>query len=288
MFNRSITGEYPSGSTIKPVVSIAALEEGIITENTTFLSTGGVQIDRWFFPDWKAGGHGITDVRKALSESVNTFFYMIGGGDNETMTGLGVAKLTEYMEMFGLGKKLGIDLVGESSGFLPSKDWKEEVKGERWYIGDTYHLSIGQGDILVTPLQVANFTATIANGGTEYQPRLLKSILPRNSTKVINIDPIEIKKDFITQYYYQVVREGLREGVLSGSSRSLGTLPVTSAGKTGTAQFDNSGETHAWFTSFAPFESPEIVITVLVESGGGGESVALPIAKKGLEYWFDK
>jgi len=173
MFFRAISGEYPPGSTIKPLMALAALEEGIITEWTQFNSVGGLEIGKWYFPDWMAGGHGITNVKKAIADSVNTFFYYIGGGYEE-FEGLGVAKITNYLRDFGLGKISGIDLYGERAGFLPSKSWKEEVKGERWYVGDTYHLSIGQGDILVTPLQVANFTATIANGGTIYEPRLVE------------------------------------------------------------------------------------------------------------------
>lgn len=284
-FNRSIGGEYPSGSTIKPLVSLAALEEGIINENSTFLSTGGIQIDKWFFPDWKAGGHGQTDVKKAIADSVNTFFYMIGGGD-ETFTGLGVDRLTSYLKLFGLSQPLGIDLNGEASGFLPSKAWKEEVKNERWYIGDTYHLSIGQGDILVTPLQVASYTATIANGGTLYKPQLIKTFSGVDKNIIKKSKPIILRDNMINSNYYSIVNEGLRQAVLSGSSRALADLPFSAAGKTGTAQFGNQNKTHAWFTSYAPYENPEIVITVIVEGGGEGHAVALPIAKLGLKYWF--
>jgi penicillin-binding protein 2 len=287
LFNRAISGEYPSGSTIKPLIALAALEEGIINENSTFLSTGGIQIDKWFFPDWKAGGHGITDVRKAIAESVNTFFYMIGGGD-ETLEGLGVNRITSYLQLFGLGNLLGIDLAGEKNGFLPSKEWKEETKDERWYVGDTYHLSIGQGDILVTPLQVAAYTATIANGGTLYQPHLIKYFTTADKKVTDESEPIIIRDNFITQYYYQVVKDGLHQSVLSGSSRGLSDLTFSSAGKTGTAQFGSQGKTHAWFTSFAPYENPEIVITVIIEGGGEGHAVALPIAKQGLKYWFSE
>jgi len=287
LFNRSIAGEYPSGSTIKPLVSLAALEEGIINENTTFLSTGGIQIDKWFFPDWKAGGHGQTDVKKAIAESVNTFFYMISGG-NETFTGLGIDRLTSYLKLFGLSQPLGIDLNGEASGFLPSKAWKEEAKNERWYIGDTYHLSIGQGDILVTPLQVAAYTAAIANGGTLYRPQLTKIFTSADKNIIRETEPIIISDNMVNQNYYHIVNEGLRQAVLSGSSRALADLPFSSAGKTGTAQFGNQDQTHAWFTSYAPYENPEIVITVIVEGGGEGHAVALPIAKLGLQYWFTK
>jgi len=287
LFNRAITGEYPSGSTIKPLIALAALEEGIINQNTTFLSTGGIQIDKWFFPDWKAGGHGQTDVRKAITESVNTFFYIVGGGYDK-ITGLGVDRIKSYLELFGLNNTLHIQLPGEASGFLPTKEWKESTKGERWYIGDTYHLAIGQGDILVTPLQIASYTATIANKGTLYKPHLVKAFSDSSNTIIKTIEPEIIRQDFITEAYYQVVKGGLRNSVLYGSSRALADLPFEVAGKTGTAQFGNQGKTHAWFTSFAPYEDPEIVITVLVEGGGEGHATALPIAKKGLQYWFSR
>lgn len=287
LFTRAISGQYPSGSTIKPVIAAAALEEEIITPTTTVLSTGGIKAGPNFFPDWKAGGHGLTDVRKAIAESVNTFFYTIGGGF-EDFTGLGVDRINEYARQFGLGEPLGLDLPGEASGFLPTKQWKESAKKERWYLGDTYHLAIGQGDILVTPLQVASFTATIANGGILYQPHLAKSIYDPNNDQKIMINPTNIRENFIQSSYLKVVREGLRQAVTSGSAAALASLPVPAAGKTGTAQFGEGEKTHAWFTGFAPYESPEIVIAVIVEEGGEGHLAALPVAKKGLEWYFSQ
>jgi len=287
LFVRPIAGQYPSGSTIKPVIAAAALEEGIITPNTTILSTGGIKAGPSFFPDWKAGGHGSTDVRKAIAESVNTFFYTIGGGF-EDFTGLGLEKINEYARLFGLGEPLGIDLPGEEAGFLPTKQWKEETKKERWYLGDTYHLAIGQGDILVTPLQVASYTATIANGGTLFQPHLVQSVYDPQTTQKTTINPSKVRADFIQSSYLKVVSEGLRQAVTSGSAKALNTLSVQAAGKTGTAQFGDDEKTHAWFTGFAPFESPEISITVIVEEGGEGHAAALPVAKRGLEWYFSQ
>lgn len=285
LFNRSISGEYPSGSTIKPVMSAAALEEGIISEHTSFLSVGGLRIGEWFFPDWLAGGHGRTNVRKAIAQSVNTFFYYIGGG-YEDFRGLGVDKIVEYGRLFGLDEQTGIDLAGESSGFLPTKKWKESYKNEPWYIGDTYHLAIGQGDLLVTPLQVAVFTSVFANSGKLYRPHFIKEILTGDD-KVIRVSEDElIRKDFIDPYNIHVVREGMRQTVTSGSARSMQTLPVEVAGKTGTAQWSSKHDTHAWFTGFAPYHNPELVITVLIEQGGEGSSVAVPIAKEFLEWYF--
>ncbi|MFH1235835.1 MAG: penicillin-binding protein 2 [Parcubacteria group bacterium] len=287
LFFRAISGEYPSGSVIKPIIAAAALEEGIVNSKTTFLSTGGISVGPWFFPDWKAGGHGVTDVKKAIAESVNTFFYLVGGGDNVTTTGLGVERIREYGERFGLSHPLGIDVLGEASGFLPSKQWKEDTKDEPWYIGDTYHLSIGQGDLLVTPLQVASYTATIANGGTLYQPYLVNEI--KDSTgKIISQHAKKIlSSSFVSPANIQIVREGMRSGVTSGSSQQLASLPFTTAGKTGTAQFGADSKTHAWFTAFAPYENPEIVITVLVEAGGEGHAAALPITKEILSWWYE-
>ncbi len=275
LFPRAIAGEYPSGSTFKPVVAAAALAEGIINEYTSFLSSGGISIKQWFFPDWKAGGHGLTDVRMAIAESVNTFFYIIGGGLDD-FEGLGVARITEYAKKFGLGSQTGIDLPGEASGFLPSKEWKEKQKGERWYVGDTYHLAIGQGDILVTPIQLAVMTSIFANGGTLYEPRLLHSE-----------EPVVLNEQVVDPKLIQIVREGLRGGVTYGSSRYLQTVTEPVAGKTGTAQAGGDAENHAWWTGFGPYDSPEIVLTILIENGGEGSVVAVPLARDIFNWWFE-
>ncbi len=285
LFNRCISGEYPSGSTVKPIIAAAALEEGIITENTRITSVGGIKIGQWFFPDWLPGGHGLTKVRRALAESINTFFYYIGGG-YEDFKGLGIDKIVYYAKLFGLASQTGVDLAGEANGFLPSRDWKEENKGEQWYIGDTYHLSIGQGDILVTPLQVAAYTSVFANGGDLYRPHFVKQILSSNDELLKEEEIKPIRSGFIDAYNINVVRQGLRQAVTSGSARRLQSVPVDVAGKTGTAQWSSKFEPHAWFTGFAPYEDPEIVITVLVEQAGEGSEVAVPIAQEYLEWYF--
>ncbi len=286
LFNRAISGNIPSGSIVKPIIAAAALEEKIIDINKTFLSNGGLQVGKWYFKDWKAGGHGITNVTKALAWSVNTFFYYIGGGFGN-FTGLGVDKILEYMHKFNLAQKTGIDLPNESTGFLPSKEWKKTIKGEQWYVGDTYNLSIGQGDLLVTPLQAAVWTAAFANGGTIIKPhvalqlssdgsKIEKFSFPQNNIKVVSSKTIEI------------VQQGMRECVLTGSCKLLQTLPFTSAGKTGTAQWNSTKPEHAWFTAFAPYENPQIVITVLIEEGGQGSTVSMPIANDFLSWWGKK
>ena len=285
LFNRAISGEYPSGSTIKPVIAAAALQEGIITENTTVLSTGGIKIGQWNFPDWRAGGHGIVSVRRAIAQSVNTFFYYIGGGYKD-FKGLGVDKIVKYGELFGLNSQTGVDLAGEASGFLPSKEWKEKVKGEKWYIGDTYHLAIGQGDLLVTPLQVAAFTAVFANGGSLYRPHFVKEILSGNDEVLKEILNEPVRENFIGPYNINIVRQGLRQGVTSGSSRRLQSVSVAVAGKTGTAQWSSKNPPHAWFTGFAPYDNPELVITILVEQGGEGSDTSVPIAEDYLKWYF--
>jgi len=279
LFNKPISGEYPSGSTIKPLIASAALQEGIINPQSTVVSTGGIQIGQWNFPDWKAGGHGVTNVTKAIAQSVNTFFYAIGGGYQD-IQGLGLDKIREYAERFGLNAKLGIDIPGETTGFIPTKEWKEKTKGEKWYIGDTYHLAIGQGDLLVTPLQVNSYIATIANGGTLYTPHLVKKIAGNE------VDPIIIHSQVVDDTNLAVVRAGMRETVISGSAKSLQSLPIEVAAKTGTAEFGVDGKTHAWFTAFAPYENPKIALTILIEEGGEGSTTAAPIAKNALNWWF--
>ncbi|HRT11421.1 MAG TPA: penicillin-binding protein 2, partial [Patescibacteria group bacterium] len=205
LLNRAISGEYPSGSTIKPIIAAAALEEKIITPSTSFLSTGGLRVGQWFFPDWKAGGHGWTNVTKAIAESVNTFFYYIGGG-YEDFTGLGVERLGQYLQSFGLGRPTGIDLTGETSGFVPTAEWKEQTTGEPWYIGDTYHLAIGQGYLLVTPLQVANYTTAFANGGRIYQPRVVQEILNNDGSIYEVKEPKIIAENMVSPENIETVR----------------------------------------------------------------------------------
>ena len=288
LFNRAISGEYPPGSTIKPVIAAAALQEGVINSRYTVNSVGGLRIDKWFFPDWKAGGHGVTDVKKALAESVNTFFYLVGGGNNDDFFGLGVDRINQYAQMFGLQNKTGIDLAGEAEGFLPTKQWKEQVKQEPWYIGDTYHLAIGQGDILVTPLQVANYTAFFANGGTLYQPYLLKQVKSVQGELIQETQVEIINQGFIQSGYIDLIRQGLRQTVTSGSAKSLNALPISVAGKTGTAQFATDQPTHAWFTCFAPYDQPEIVLTILLEAGGEGSDYPVGVARQILPWYFSR
>ncbi len=284
---RSIAGEYPSGSTIKPVMASAGLQEKIIDRNTSVNSVGGIWYDeKWFFPDWKAGGHGATNVTKAIAWSVNTFFYYLGGGYGN-FKGLGLDLMVKYFKLFGLGEKTGIDLPGEKTGFVPTKDWKENVRNEPWYIGDTYHLSIGQGDLLVTPIQVNNYTSAVANGGTLFRLHLVKAVVGADGIGQAIVPQI-IRQNFVIPENINIVRAGMRETITIGSAQGLGSLPVAVAGKTGTAQWSSVKANHAWFTGFAPYENPTFAITVLVEEGGEGSSIAVPIAGEIMDYWFGR
>jgi len=283
LFNRSVSGEYPSGSTLKPVIAYAALAERVVSEQTAFLSNGGIRINQWFFPDWKHGGHGMTNVKKAIAESVNTYFYIVGGGYQDTV-GLGVERITDYAKRFGFGEKTGIELTGEADGFLPSKEWKQETKQEPWYIGDTYHLSIGQGDFLTTPLQLAVAISAIANNGTLVKPYLIDQIdgplaeTPLERTKT----PI----DRLDAYSLSVVRQGMRQTVTQGSARSMASLSEAVAGKTGTAQTPGDKPYHSWFVGFGPYETPDLTLVVVVEEGGESNAAAVPLARKLFDWWF--
>jgi penicillin-binding protein 2 len=286
LLNLAISGVYPSGSTIKPAIACAGLQDGIINAQTSFLSTGGLSVGSWFFPDWKLGGHGVTNVKKALAESVNTFFYYLGGGYGNFI-GLGPEKILLYLKAFNFSQKLGIDLPGESSGFIPSPEWKKEQKGEPWYIGDTYNLSIGQGDLLVTPIQIASMVSAIANGGILYQPKIVNTIISQNGTEETSIEPKIINKGFINKNNIEIVAEGMRSCVAAGSCRILSSLPFSSAGKTGTAQWNKNKNNHAWFASYAPYEKPEIVLVILVEEGGEGSGISARIAYEFYKWWWN-
>lgn len=290
-FNRAISGMYPPGSTIKPVIALAALEQDIISPSDNVRCQGFLRVANiynpsisYIFRDWKT--HGITNLKKALAESCNIYFYMIGGG-YENFEGLGIKRIKEYADKIYLGRQSGIDLPGESYGLIPDKNWKKRVKKEDWYIGDTYHVSIGQGDTSLTPLQVAQIYTFFANSGKLYRPHILAGIQETPEGKFNQIDPeIIVSGAEFEAKNIEAIRQGLRETVISGSAQILKNLPVSSAAKTGTAQFGDGSNSHAWFASFAPFENPEIVLVVLVEEGGGGSGTAAPVAYEILNWYF--
>jgi penicillin-binding protein 2 len=283
LLNRVVAGTYPFGSVFKPVVAAAALQENLIDQNFSVQSTGGVQIGNNFFPDWRPSGHGKTNVRWALADSVNTFFYTVGGGNNQWLQeGLGMEKIVNYAHLFGMEKTTGIDINGEVAGFLPTKEWKEQSLGERWYLGDTYNLSIGQGYLLGTPLQAAMIMSYFATGKV-YQPHFIKSV--QKGDQVDTYQASVMLENLIDADNLELIRQGLRETVVSGTAQSLQSVSVEVAGKTGTAQFNSNKTPHSWFASFAPYNDPKIVTLVLVEEGGD-RGLAVTVARQFLEWYF--
>lgn len=285
MFNRAVGGVYPPGSIIKIVMACAGLSENAISAQTSFDTPSEIKIGEYTFPDWK--DHGNTDIRRAIAESNNIFFYAIGGGFDK-IKGIGIENINKYWNLFGLGGKTGIDLPGEVSGLLPNPEWKKKYKNEAWYLGDTYHVSIGQGDLLVTPIQMIRITAAIANGGKLLMPQLVNKIISPAGEVIKESKPVIEKEGFIDPGVIKIVQEGMRMAVKEGSAKNLSDLPFSVAGKTGTAQFLNNQKTHAWFECYAPYENPEIAVIVLIDGGGGGHEIAAPVAKEILSYYFEQ
>jgi len=286
LLNRVISGTYPMGSVFKLVVAGAALEEKIINTSFTVNSTGGIQLGASFFPDWRPGGHGMTNIYWALADSVNTFFYSIGGGNNQWLNlGLGVDKIVEYAKKFGLGHTTNIDLSSEATGFLPSKDWKEDTFGERWYLGDTYNLSIGQGFMLATPLQAATLMSYFANNGQVYSPHFIKETKQDDNTDIYQ--PKILLTNVISSDNLNIIKKGLRMTVTDGTAKSLQSVSVDVAGKTGTAQFNRNKIPHSWMAAFAPYQDPKIVTAVIVEEGGD-IGLAVTITREFMEWYFSQ
>ncbi|MBX4186666.1 MAG: penicillin-binding protein 2 [Candidatus Doudnabacteria bacterium] len=290
LLNRSINGQYPPGSTIKPVMAVAGLSEGIVTTETKIVDDGVIRVGSFTFYGYERSGLGVMDIYSAIAKSSDIYFYTLGGGNSKTgQRGLGPEKIASWFHKFHLGSKLGIDMPGEKPGLVPDPAWKERVKGEKWFLGDTYHESIGQGDVLATPLQVNSWTATVANGGKVMQPYVLNQVLDRNGKVLAKGEPKVLAENLFDPKYIKIVQDGMRQTVTIGSGRSLLTLPVEISGKTGTAQFDarDLSLTHSWFTSYAPSNDPTIAITVLAEAAGEGHSVAVPIAKDIYTWWAE-
>ena len=304
LVNHAISGQYPPGSTIKPVHAAAALEEGVVDRDTTLTCQGIMWLPNKYFPDdpelaqpfycWvhKYGrGHGPLNVVEGIAHSCDIFFYQLAGGF-EDFEGLGLERLAHYARLFGLGEKTGIGLPGESVGLVPSKQWKWLNYHENWATGDTYNVAIGQGFILVTPLQMLNATVAIANGGTLYRPQIVYQVTDADGHVVKSFAPEVIREVPVSEENLAIVREGMRAAVEWGTARGAALEGVTVAGKTGTAEYpgprDEEGNlpTHAWFVAFAPVEDPQIALLVFVAGGGEGTRTAVPIAAEILRYYF--
>lgn len=329
MFNRAIGGAYPPGSTFKIVTSMAGIEEGVITKTTLVEDTGVIKIGPFSFPNWYFLQYGKTegnvDVIKALQRSNDIFFYKAGEW-------IGITKLAVWAKKVGIGKPLGIELSGEAGGLMPDPAWKKTrfdspadktARNDEWYVGDTYHVSIGQGYLLTTPLAVNTWTNVIASGGLLCKPtigKITSAKAERNNCRNLNL-----KKETLTLIFQGMeracatggtgwplfnfgVRKPLADSESTQEASVSGTLVHVPVGcKTGTAEFGDpaKNQTHAWFTAMAPIPedyisdeikatenyidgAPEISVTVLVEGAGEGSSVAAPVAKKIFEEWFSR
>lgn len=283
LFNRAVSGLYPPGSTIKPFIGVGALQEKVVDDKTTIYDSGSITVGEQIFRGWAP--LGVVDIYRAISMSSNIFFYTVGGGYGN-IKGLGPEKIGEYLNKFGFGFLTKIDYPNEAEGFIPTPQWKKEERGENWFIGDTYNISIGQGYMQVSPLQLAVATASIANNGVILKPRIVKSITDSDGNIIENLEPEILSKDFVDAKALSIIRNAMHENVLSGSGRALSRIKGSAGGKTGTAQTGVGNNTHAWFTAFAPYDNPRIAITVLVENGGEGSSVSVPIVRDVLEWYL--
>jgi len=297
LFNKVVSGAYASGSIIKPLGASAALQEGIITPNTTVDDTGQLDVvnpyDKtihYIYKGWEHTGLGVMNLFSAIAMSSDIYFYTIAGGFTNFTHYLGVDKLTHYYQLFGLGAQTGVDIPGETAGRVPTPDWKKKFSGLPWYTGDTYNIAVGQGDILTSPLQMASAVAAIANGGSLLVPHFVSEIKDGAGKTVSTVKPEVIRKDFISAQNLNLVRQGMRQTVTKGTACCFmdRDVPVAVAGKTGSAETDptNNVPPHSWFEAFAPYDDPQIVTVVLLEKSGEGAEYAVPATRETLQWYF--
>lgn len=275
--NRVIAGTFHPGSVFKPIVAIAALEEGAIDKNFTYNDQGVINVNNYSYTNWYFTEYGRTEgsigLVRAIARSTDTFFYTIGQM-------VGPDSIAKWADTFGLNVQTGIDIPGETKGLIPTPAWKEQTRSEGWFLGNTYHMAIGQGDVSVTPAEINTYISGIASGGSLCQPRF-----------GFDKNPI-CKKVKVSQNTLDLVKQGMIDACTTGGTAytffdfAQKHGGVTVACKTGTAEVGTDGIPHAWFTFFAPADKPQIVATVLVERGGEGSSVAGPIARKIADYYF--
>lgn len=281
LHDRTIAAYYAPGSSFKIVVAAAGLETGVISASTTVRCTGGTRMYGRRFLCWKRGGHGVVDLHDALVHSCNVYFYRLGKE-------LGIDAIERYGRLFGLGQPTGVGLPGEAAGVLPSREWKLRTHGEPWYPGETISVSIGQGLLAVTPVQMATAMSALACRGRLPRPHLCASEEPRPRSL-----PIEART-------FGAIRAALEDVVAEGTGRRAALDSIRVAGKTGTAQLHKRSagvpsedlpkaeRDHAWFVGYAPAEDPRIAFAVVVEHGGHGGSAAAPVARRVLEAFFSR
>ena len=294
--NRATQGQYPPGSTFKIIMTIAGLEEGVVQPESRISDPGFYYFGNRSFRDWKKDGHGAVDLHRAIVESCDVYFYQLGPR-------IGIDKIAKWARAFGLGEKTGIALDDEKSGTIPDTEWKRKRFRQPWFPGETVSVAIGQGYVTVTPLQMANMIAAVANGGTLYRPWIVRTVESVTGAVIHQYGPEKIRSIEIKPDTLERLRNGLADVVKlpSGTGGAARSNIVAIAGKTGTAQVVEMkggyvkseqlayfNRDHAWFVSYAPVENPQIAVAVLVEHGGHGGSAAAPMAKKVIEKFIEQ
>ncbi len=318
LLNYAIGGQYPPGSTFKLVTSTAALAEGVVDENTTVVDAGPIYLVNQFFPNdfsqaqkfvsWNHRYgivHGAVNVVQALSLSNDIFFYEVGGGYPVTkFRGLGSSGMAKWAQLFGFGAPTGIDLPGEIGALVPTAQWKRQRYAESWTTGDSYNMAIGQGYMLATPLQVLLSAATVANGGTVYQPQIVYQLTDAQGRVQRDFAPKVVRQLPLASGLMDLVRKGMWDAVNTDTGTAIASRidGIEVAGKTGTAEFCDKEHynpkkldclddkdfrpSHAWYVAFAPYQNPEIAVVTFIFDGGEGSLVAIPVTKKILETYF--
>lgn len=287
--NRAIQGQYPPGSTFKIIMAVAALESNTIKLTETLRCAGRFRFGRRTFRDWKKYGHGAVDLHQAIAQSCDVYFYRVGDR-------MGVDTIAAYAKQFGLGERTGIDLPSERTGLIPSSEWKQRTRGERWYPGETISVAIGQGYVTVTPLQMARVIGMIANNGFSLQPHVVHGVRGRTGEWIEEWNPTQSLPLTLPAHELEAIQASLAAVVTEGTARRARSSMVRVAGKTGTAQVvslrsESAEDTpkqfrdHAWFVAYAPFEHPSIAVAVLLEHMGHGGSAAAPLAKELIEAY---
>jgi len=298
MINYAISGTFAPGSTFKLVTAAGALQEGVANANTRILCEGALIVPNQYnpalstrLPCW--GVHGLQDFVTGLANSCDVYFFSLGGGNpSQKIEGLGNERLAKWANLMGYGAPTGIDLPGEADGLVPTAQWKQETWGEEWLKGDTYNMSIGQGFVLATPLQVANATNAIANGGHLLEPRVVAAISDSDDNPIREIPPTEIRKLPISDANLAVIRAGMERVPRNDDTKAFNIPALKVAGKTGTAEFpgpkDSKGimPTHGWFTAYAPYDDPQVTVTVFLQKGGGPTD-AFPVAMQIFKRYFN-